>query len=293
MRVPVTRICASPPKNQVTQSHLVSLIEHPEDTCKPIARSLRLAVKFLVFSGRSCAGIIARSSPHPAIDSGRRIRLAGNTYPLARREFDRGSAPSDLPLERMLLVLKHSPERDASLSQLLEEQQDKSSSNYHKWLTPEEFGRRFGPADADIQTVSAWLASHGFRVNDISQGRGVIEFSGTASQVQSAFQVSIRKYVVKGEEHWANSSDPQIPAALSPVVAGIDSIHNFRRKAMNVRANRLGRSRTAAAGATPQITVPFCDPNCYDLGPYDFATIYNVLPLWTAASMAQARPSRL
>ena len=245
----------------------------------------RLSVLLLSFLF-SLAGAAQESSPAPLltqpIDSARRIRLAGNTYPLARREFDRGSAPSDLPLERMLLVLKHSPERDASLSQLLEEQQDKSSSNYHKWLTPEEFGRRFGPADADIQTVSAWLASHGFRVNDISQGRGVIEFSGTASQVQSAFQVSIRKYVVKGEEHWANSSDPQIPAALSPVVAGIDSIHNFRRKAMNVRANRLGRSRTAAAGAAPQITVPFCDPNCYDLGPYDFATIYNVLPLWTA-----------
>ena len=174
----------------------------------------RLSVLLLSFLF-SLAGAAQESSPAPLltqpIDSARRIRLAGNTYPLARREFDRGSAPSDLPLERMLLVLKHSPERYAPSRSCSRNSRTKSSSNYHPWLTPEEFGRRFGPADADIQTVSAWLASHGFRVNDISQGRGVIEFSGTASQVQSVFQVSIRKYVVKGEEHRANHPTRRFP----------------------------------------------------------------------------------
>jgi Pro-kumamolisin, activation domain/Bacterial Ig-like domain (group 3) len=180
----------------------------------------------------------------------------------------------------MLLVLRRSPEQEVALSRLLDEQQEKSSANFHRWLTPEEYGARFGPTDSDIQTVVAWLQSHGFQINGVSQGRTVIEFSGTAGQIQSAFQTAIHKYVINGEEHWANSSDPQIPAALTPVVAGVDSLHNFRRKAMNVRANRIGRFGSPLPGITPDITVPFCDPNCFDVGPYDFATIYNILPLW-------------
>src|ERR1700733_9066623 len=88
--------------------------------------------------------------------------LKGNTHPLARREFDRGPAPSNLPLNRMLLVLQRSTQQEAAIKSLLERQQDKSSSNYHVWLTPEQFGQQFGPSDQDIRAVTAWLMSLGF-----------------------------------------------------------------------------------------------------------------------------------
>ncbi len=92
-----------------------------------------------------------------AVDENQRVILEGNTHPLARPQFDQGAAPADLPLNRMLLVLKHSPEQESALRQLLDEQQDKSSPNYHKWVTPDEFGKKFGPADQDIQVTTAWL----------------------------------------------------------------------------------------------------------------------------------------
>src|ERR1700683_5105995 len=113
--------------------------------------------------------------------------LKGNTHPLARGEFDRGPAPSNLPLNRMLLVLRRSTQQEADIKSLLERQQDKASSNYHVWLTPEQFGQGFGPSDQDIHTVSAWLVSHGFAVNRVSKGRMVIEFSGTAGQLKQGF----------------------------------------------------------------------------------------------------------
>jgi len=150
-----------------------------------------------------------------AVDETNLTTLRGNTHPLARTLYDRGVAPASMPLDRMLLVLKRSPEQDADLVQLLDEQQDKSSSNYHKWLTPEEFGKRFGPADSDIQAVTAWLQTHGFKVNQVSKGKSVIEFSGTAAMVQESFHAAMHKYVVAGESHWANANDPQIPAALT------------------------------------------------------------------------------
>jgi Pro-kumamolisin, activation domain len=117
-----------------------------------------------------------------AIDESIVTRLKGNTHPLARPQFDRGAAPANLPMDRMLLVLRRSPEQESALTKLLDEQQDKSSPNYHKWLMPEEFGQKFGPAHQDIQAVTSWLQSHGFQVAKVAKGRTVVEFSGTAAQ---------------------------------------------------------------------------------------------------------------
>ena len=135
-------------------------------------------------------------------------------------------------MQRMLLVLKRSPQQDFALHKLLDDQQDKASPNYHKWLTPDEFGVQFGPSDQDIQLVTGWLQSHGFQVNRVSHGRTVIEFSGAEAQVGEALHTTIHKYLVHGQEHWANASDPQIPAALSPAVAGVLSLNNFPAKPM-------------------------------------------------------------
>jgi len=175
--------------------------------------------------------LIQQSLIQQSVDETRLTTLKGNTHPLARREFDLGTAPAALPMERMLLVLKRSPEQQAALTKLLDDQQDKASPDYHKWLTPEEFGSQFGPTDSDMQTIRSWLESHGFQVGS-TKGRTVLEFSGTASQVQEAFHTQIHKYIVNGEQHWANASDPMIPTALTGAVAGIHTLHNFLKKPM-------------------------------------------------------------
>ena len=139
------------------------------------------------------------------VDESQRIVLKGNTHALARPQFEIGSAPPDLPMERMLLVLKRSTEQETALSKLLDDQQDKSSRDYHRWLSPEQFGQRFGPADSDIQAVTSWLQRHGFEIASVSKGRTTIEFSGTAAQVREAFHTAIRRYSVNGINHWANA----------------------------------------------------------------------------------------
>jgi hypothetical protein len=234
-------------------------------------------------STQTLAGAAAPLITQP-IDESRLTTLTGNTYPLARPEFDLGTAPASLPMRRMLLVLKRSDAQQAELTRLLDEQQDKSSENYHKWFTPEQFGKQFGPTDADMQTITSWLESHGFQVGS-TKGRTVLEFSGSASQVEEAFHTPIHKYVVKGEQHWANSRDPQIPAALAPAVAGIVSLHNFPRKATNQFVGKYSEKTKKLTSPGYTYTFP-CngDETCtdYAVSPYDFATIYDVLPLWTA-----------
>ena len=110
------------------------------------------------------------------------------------------------PMHRMLLLLQREPDQEAALKTLVDQQQSSASPNYHQWLTPQQFGQQFGPADADIQTVTNWLQSHGFQVARVSTGRTLIEFSGTAGQVRNAFHTEIHRYLVNGEQHFANSS---------------------------------------------------------------------------------------
>ena len=248
-----------------------------------------LAIALLLLPPRSWAqagvapGAATQARITAAIDESQLTTLRGNTHPLARREFDQGAAPASLPMRRMLLVLQRSPAQEAALAALLEQQQDKSSPNYRHWLTPAQVGQQFGPAEQDIQTVTLWLQSHGFQVAKVAQSRMVIEFSGTASQILQAFHTQIHKYTVSGKDHWANASDPQIPVALAPVVAGIDTLHNFPRKPMHHVAGAFARSKEtgAAVPVHPEFTYPGgCGPTpsspCYAVGPADFAKIYDV-----------------
>jgi hypothetical protein len=208
-----------------------------------------------------------------AVEDSRLTLLRGNTHPLAHALYDRGGAAPTLPMDRMLLVLQRSPEQERALRTLLEDQQDKSSPDFHNWLTPEEFGQRFGPSDRDLQTVLSWLQSHGFQRAKVAKGRSVIEFSGTAAQVREAFHTEIHKYVVNAKEYWANASDPAIPAALTPVVAGVATLHNVPKKPRLKISEQKIAATVGGPGMPPQI-VSSNGQNA--LGPGDFKVIYNI-----------------
>ncbi|HYT24188.1 MAG TPA: Ig-like domain repeat protein [Candidatus Polarisedimenticolia bacterium] len=247
-----------------------------------LSRGALLFVSFLAFFfGRAAAqttSIPARITQ--AVDEKKLVVLHGNVHPLARPEFDQGLVADAQPLKRILLLLQRSSDQETALRQLLDDQQSKSSPNYHTWLTPEQFGQEFGAADADIQAVTQWLASLGFTGIKVGPGRTVIEFSGNVAQVRNAFRTEIHRFVVGGKEYSANAVDPQIPAALAPVVAGVVSLHNVPRKSY---ARILGQFRRplGEAGLEPLFTFPnpFNGRNFYGLGPGDFATIYNSKPL--------------
>ncbi len=208
------------------------------------------------------------------VDDTNRLVLRGNVHPLARGEFDTGAVSDAQPVTRMLLLLQRSGEQEAALRQLMEEQQSRNSPNYHAWLTPEQVGKQFGPADADVQAVTDWLTSHGFQVSKVSKGRTVIEFSGTAGQVRNAFATEIHKYNVRGKEHFANVSDPQIPEALAPVVRGVVALHNFRPKSFVHNAGTFRRNAKTGE-VKPAFTFSDVNGTFYAVGPADFAKIYS------------------
>jgi pseudomonalisin len=198
-----------------------------------------------------------------SVANGQRVVLAGQRHPLAKPEFSIGRVAPDLHMERMVLVLAADPAQDAALEELIRAQHDPGSLYYHHWLTPAQFGRRFGVSQNDLDQVMTWLQGYGFDVEEVATSHRTLVFSGTASQVESAFHTSIRHYLVKGAVHYANASDPEIPRALAPVVRGVVALHDFRSAPTHVIAPQY----TAANGA-------------HFLMPQDWATIYDVGPLY-------------
>jgi hypothetical protein len=251
----------------------------------PLRKYLRIVVAL-------CAGILAHptnllhaqarqasSGRIGSIDESSLVVLTGNHHPLATAANDRGEVAPDLPMDRMLLVLTRDATAEAELQQILASQQDKSSPDFHAWLSPSEFGERFGVAKSDLQKLTAWLESHGFRVNRIGQGAMTIEFTGTAGQVKEAFHAPIHTYMVNGEKHYANASDPQIPAALASVVAGVATLHNFRKKPA-IRVLGQGSRIANTSLWQPEFTFSGAAGVEHFLAPGDFAKIYNTAKLY-------------
>lgn len=225
-----------------------------------------------------------------AVDDSKFVKMGGNTHPMARAEFDRGPVDPGLPMERMILVLDRSQEQEAALQKFMDRQLNPASPDYHRWLEPKDFGAHFGPTNSDIQAVSSWLESRGFTVDKVAAGRVFLEFSGTARMVEQAFHTSMHRYNVNGEEHISNDTDPSIPEALRPVVAGIVSLNDFHSTAMHIDMGSVRRdpetgkwSPLATDGSVhPLDGVSNGGINFEMVSPYDFAAIYNVAPLWDA-----------
>ena len=225
-----------------------------------------------------CLFVIASVTRLDAAEAPRRInseiknnetfRLAGNTRPMLVLAQDNGEVSGALALPRLALHFRMTAQQQEDLDQLLRQQQAPGAVQYHQFLTPEEYGARFGLNAADLAQVWTWLESQGFSNIQAARSRTFISFSGNASQVQTAFHTAIHRYTLNGETHYANASDPLLPQTLEAVVESIRGLHDFRMKPHGIQKLR------------PRFTSSISGNHF--LAPNDFATIYNLQPLYQA-----------
>ena len=208
----------------------------------------------------------------------RRVTLRGNTRPEAIVRNDRGRGLGSFKLEHMLLQLKRPPEAEQSLDQYIEGLTDKTSPNYHKWLSAVQVGNEYGVSDSDIDFITSWLESHGITVNlrlSESHGHGYFGNRGCNCAKRCAWRFIFWK--CNGEMHYANVNDPQIPAALAPAITGIVSMHDFK-------PHTMFKPRTEFTFATTN-----CGATCYAVTPADSAVIYNLNPLFSQGLSGQGQ----
>ena len=235
------------------------------------------ALTFVCLVGQSAhaqlyrGGQNARELITQPIQNEKLVTLVGNTHPSAIAAFDRGALAEETPMEHMQLVLQRPAELEQALGKLMDEQQRKGSPNYHKWLTAEQFATRYGIAQHDVEQVSNWLRSQGFRVDSVLPTGMAIEFSGNAGQVKQAFHTEVHHLMVDGEPHIANMTEPQIPAALAPLVLGVHALHDFKPHSLMKKAD-------------PALTTNTAYGTFYAVAPADLATIYNLNPAFSAGN---------
>ena len=226
--------------------------------------------------------LLAQTQPRDRItrpvDDRATVARPGNHHPLARAEYDAGLASPGHRMDRMILVLQPDAAQQHALQALLAAQQDPQSAQYHRWLTPESFGKLFGVSDRDLDQVVSWLTGHGFEVEPVSSGHHVLVFSGTAAQVETAFHTQIHVYNVNGERHYANFTDPEIPLALAPVVHGVASLHDFQSMPLHHGLRPLAGPEPRAEPA-PE----YSSGGTHYIAPVDFATIYDVAALYSSS----------
>lgn len=223
----------------------------------------------------------ARKLVADPIDETKIVSIHGTVlHPLAQPGYDVGVVPDSLTAKRILLVLQRPAERESQLRRFLRDVQRRGSSNYHRWLTPQQFGQRFGPAESDIQTAVGWLQSHGLNVARVASSKTLIEFSGTVGQLRGAFHTEIHEYAMNGESHYANATDISIPAALAPLVRGTSPLNDFARAKPLVQTLGAAAYNPATKTTTPEWTLTNGSGNFYALAPEDFATQYDLKPLY-------------
>lgn len=201
--------------------------------------------------------------------------LRGNTHPLARQQFDRGRVDPSLKMERITMTFQQTAAQKADLVALLADQQNPASPNFHQWLTPAQYGERFGVAQTDLQKVSGWLQARGLNVVETPESRNFIVFEGTATQVESAFHLEVHKYATSDAKFYSNSGEPSLPAELAAVVSGFRGLNNYQMKP------RAMRNNPASGVPLPNFTSAISGNNF--VAPGDFAVIYDLNPLYSAS----------
>jgi subtilase family serine protease len=230
------------------------------------ARVASLGALFLLLAAPGGTQINSKNRIARAIDSENVAAVRGTAHPLAQSRFDQGRLSPAQQLSGVTLTFRLSAAQQSDLDRLLREQQDPSSPNYHKWLTPEQYASRFGMTQNDLAKVTSWLQSQGLAVDGISRSRTEISFSGTVGQVEYALKTELHNYSIKGEQHFANATDVALPAAFSREVLDVRGLNNFHPKP---RFRRLSPRFTSSISGNHFVI------------PGDFATIYDLGPLYS------------
>jgi subtilase family serine protease len=255
----------------------------------------RISGLMTLFGYAVCAGLLltgvgaasAQSQSSKASAESGLARLPGHVHMLALPRFDAGEAPNSLRIGGLELIIAKTPEQQRALDKLVADQQNPKSPQYHRWLTPADYGAQFGARNATIAALSSWLESNGLQVGTLPAGRGHLPFTGDKEKIEAAFHTQIHLFNASGEQHYANVSDPMIPAALKPMIAAARGLNDFyptpgvkpmKAAPRNVALALAGHDARALASPDTFYSGPGQYPGY--VGPTDFATMYNVLPLY-------------
>jgi subtilase family serine protease len=167
------------------------------------------------------ATALAASVDGRSVIPGHLVPALKNLSPLGSTTATPALASSQLQLSISLNLRNPS-----GLDALLQAQQNPQSPLYHHYLTPQQFSSMFGPTQATVDQVTAWLQSQGLQVNSVAPNHLLIDASGSTSAVQQAFAVTISNYALGGRTVYAPTNEPSVPASLAGLILNVGGLSN-------------------------------------------------------------------
>ena len=191
------------------------------------------------------ASVICQAQPQSAMTRHLPETTANGKAPLV------GHLPSTQSM-RLVLVLPH--RNQAALDQLLKDLYDPSSASYHKFLTVEEFTEKFGPSQADYDSVIRFANANGLTVVGTSRNRMNLAVRGTVASIEKAFRLTMGVYQHDTESRTFFAPDRE-PAADMAVqlwhVSGLDNYATPKTMLTRRDANSAGEISDATTGSGP------------------------------------------
>ena len=184
------------------------------------------------------AEVVAADNPAVGAD----VLHVDGVQDLGRRA---GSIPIDVVVT---LRFNHSQELD----QLVAEQSDPASANYHKYLTAAEFAERFGPTAEQLERVTSELKRAGFQIAKTSSNRVLVYATAPSAMVENYFKTEI--HTVKqetGVDRYMNVKPALLPDALIPLVLAVHVDNLIVAKVGIHRDSISGPIKGPDAGYTP------------------------------------------
>jgi kumamolisin len=161
---------------------------------------------------------------------------------------------------------------------------------FHKFLTPDQFRAKFGPAEADIRKVTSALQRNGLSVERASST--TLRATGTPAKIENAFGVALHQFDVPAQgrapaySYRAPLEQPKVPEAVAGLVnavVGFDTKPRFRPHIQQAPAALLGALQRGQKDSA-KIVNPFGS-----LTVADFAQYYDVQPLYAAGITGSGR----
>ncbi|HTJ00948.1 MAG TPA: immunoglobulin-like domain-containing protein [Dongiaceae bacterium] len=155
-----------------------------------------------------------------------RRALHGHIPGVVRRLAPEGQLAANTNLSLAIGLPVRNP---AQLDEFLRQLQDPASTNYHKYITPQEFTARFGPTPEQYQTVVNFARSNGFTVVGTHPNRMVLDVTATATNIERTFRLHLRTYKHPREARsfYAPDTEPSVPANVP--VADVDGLSDYSR----------------------------------------------------------------
>jgi subtilase family serine protease len=124
----------------------------------------------------------------------------------------------------------------AGFDELVRQMYERTSPNYHKWMTEKEFSSRFAPTPAEMAIVKQHLAAHNLKIVSTDKFNLVVTARGTVADVQRATGVKLNRVLINGQAHRLPSGDLAIPGLAGKLVSHVQGLTDFKYESHAKRA---------------------------------------------------------